>query len=379
MKVPLLDLEAQHAPIRAEIMEAVRKAAERNAFILGAEVEQLEKALASYSGAAHAIGVSSGTDALLVSLMALDIRPGDEVVTTAYSFFATAGVISRMGAKPVFADIDPVTYNIDPALAEKAVTTRTRAIIPVHLFGQVADMEPLMEIASRRGLKVVEDAAQAVGAEYRDRKRACSIGTLGCLSFYPSKNLGAWGDGGMVLTNDAALAEKVRLLRVHGGERRYYHRMVGGCFRLDNLQAVVLNVKLPHLDSWTAGRQANAKRYAGLFEAAGLLKDGSVSLPRAVYADSGAKHFHIYNQFVVRVKDRDRLREHLRKGEIGHDVYYPVPFHLQECFAGLGYKKGDFPESEKAAAETIALPVYAELTLQQQSFVVNSIREFYRG
>jgi len=376
MKVPLLDLKAHHEPIKAEIMAAVRKVVDRNGFILGPEVEELEKAVAAYSGSLHAVGVTSGTDALLVALMALGIGPGDEVVTAPYSFFATAGAIARLGAKPVFADIDPATFNIDPGKMEKAFTDKTKAVIPVHLYGQVADMDPIMAAAKKRGVAVVEDAAQAIGAEYKNRRRACSFGAVGCLSFFPSKNLGGWGDGGMVVTDDPALAEKMRALRNHGSKVKYYHKMIGGNFRLDSIQAAVLNVKLKYLDGWTAGRQRNAKKYAELFKASGLVDKGVVKLPEAVYEKSGAKHYHIYNQFVIRVPNRDKLKAHLTAKEINTEVYYPVSFHEQECFAYLGYKKGDFPESEKAAAETLALPIYPELTDEQKEFVVASIKEF---
>ena len=376
MKIPMLDLKAHHDPIKAEIMASIQKVIDRNGFIMGPEVSELEATIAKYCGAKHAVGVTSGTDALLVALMALDIKAGDEVITTPYSFFATAGVIARMGAIPVFADIDPITYNIDPNKMEKVITARTKAIIPVHLYGQVADMEPIMKIANAKGIPVIEDAAQAIGAEYKDGRRACSIGTMGCLSFFPSKNLGCWGDGGMVVTNDSALAEKLSLLRNHGSKPKYYHKMVGGNFRLDSIQAAVLNVKIKYLDGWTAGRQKNAKEYAELFKASGLVDKGAVVLPEAVYQKSGVKHYHIYNQFVIRVPKRDQLRERLTANDIGHDVYYPVSFHEQECFTYLGYKKGDFPESEKAESSTVALPIYPELTREMKQFVVDTIKEF---
>jgi dTDP-4-amino-4,6-dideoxygalactose transaminase len=376
MKVPLLDLKAHHDPIKAEIMASIQKVIDRNGFIMGPEVSELEATIAKYSGAARAIGVTSGTDALLIALMALDIKAGDEVVTTPYSFFATAGVIARMGAKPVFADIDPVTYNIDPAKMEKVITAKTKAIIPVHLYGQVADMEPIMKIANAKGIPVIEDAAQAIGAEYRDGKRACSMGTIGCLSFFPSKNLGCWGDGGMVVTNDTALADKLVLLRNHGSKPKYYHKMVGGNFRLDSIQAAVLNVKIKYLDGWTAGRQKNAGEYTELFKASGLVDQGKVVLPEPVYKKSGVKHYHIYNQFVIRVPNRDKLLERLKEKEIGSEVYYPVSFHEQECFTYLGYKKGDFPEAEKAESSTVALPIYPELTSEMKAFVVETIKEF---
>lgn len=377
MKVPLLDLKAQHDPIQKEILQALEQVIQSQAYILGPDVKKLEERVASYCQTQFGIGVSSGTDALLISLMALGIGPGDEVITTPYSFFATAGVIVRLGARPVFVDIDPVTYNIDPGKIEQAITTKTKAIIPVHLYGQCADMNPILKIAEHHHLMVVEDAAQAIGADYRDRRRAGSMGALGCLSFFPSKNLGALGDGGMVVTNDATLAEKLRILRVHGGKPKYYHKIVGGNFRLDALQAAVLNIKLNHLENWTKGRQKNAERYVSLFKESGLIEKVGLLLPKAIYADAGVFHPHIYNQFVIRVRERDRLQESLKQNEIGTEIYYPVPFHLQECFRPLGYKEGDFPESERAAKETLALPIYPELTYEMQSKVVDTIREFY--
>jgi len=379
MKVPLLDLAAQNGPLKDEILAAIAVVVGNNSFIMGPEIAKLEQDVAVYSGVRHAIGVSSGTDAILIALMALGIKAGDEVITTPYSFFATAGCVTRLGAKPVLVDIDPVTCNINPALIGDAITARTRAIIPVHLYGQCADMDPILDIASRHGLAVVEDAAQAIGAEYRDGRRAGSMGRIGCLSFYPSKNLGAMGDAGMVLCQDDALGEKIRILRVHGGKPKYYHSMIGGNFRLDSIQAAVLNVKLGHLDGWTRKRQENAVRYTALFESAGLPKKAGIRPPEAVYRNSGVSHFHIYNQYVIRVPDRDRLREHLAKKEIGTEIYYPVPFHLQECFRYLGHREGEFPESERAARETIALPIYPEIEAARQEFVVEEIRRFHGG
>lgn len=379
MKIPLLDLKAHHTPIEKELLAAIEEVLRSQAFILGPTVKKLEERIASYSNTAHAIGVSSGTDALLVSLMALDIGPGDEVITTAYSFFATAGVISRLGAKPVFVDIDPISYNIDPDKIESAITPNTKAIIAVHLYGQIANMPAIQGVADRHGLKVVEDGAQAIGAENQAGRRAGELGDLGCFSFFPSKNLGALGDGGMVVTNDPALAEKVRMLRVHGGKPKYYHSIVGGNFRLDAIQAAVVNVKLNYLDGWTAARQENAKCYTALFLESGLVEKMGVKLPLPVYQDSGTPHFHIYNQYVIRVPNRDKLRAYLKEHEIGNEVYYPVPFHLQECFQDLGYKKGDFPESEQAADETIALPIYPELTAEMQKEVVAKIGQFLKG
>jgi dTDP-4-amino-4,6-dideoxygalactose transaminase len=379
MKVPLLDLDAHHAPIRAELLEAMERVLRGNAFILGPDVTKLEDRVTGYCGAAFGVGVSSGTDALLVSLMALGVGPGDEVVTTPYSFFATAGTVARLGATPVLVDIDPATYNIDAKRIEGAITPRTKAILPVHLFGQCADMEPIMRVASQHGLPVIEDAAQAIGARYADGRCAGAIGLAGCLSFFPSKNLGALGDAGMVVTSDAQLADRVRMLRAHGSRPKYYHALIGGNFRLDTLQAAVLNVKLKYLDGWTARRRENAALYVALFGESGLTARGLVRLPEAVHAGSGVPHAHIYNQFVVRVPDRERLRAHLAAAGIGTEVYYPVPFHLQECFRGLGHGPGDFPEAERAAAESLALPIYPELTAEMQRHVVDSVRAFYVG
>lgn len=379
MSVPLLDLKAQHAKIRADVMAAISEVMESQQFILGPQVRQLEQAVATYSNCRNAVGVSSGTDALLMSLMAEGIGPGDEVITPPYSFFATAGCVSRVGARPVFADIDPVSYNLDPSRVEAVVTPRTKAVIPVHLYGQTADMDPIMEIAKRRNLVVIEDGAQALGAEYKGR-RAGSIGRYGCFSFFPSKNLGGAGDGGLVTTNDDERADKLRVMRDHGAKPKYYHGVVGGNFRLDTIQAAVLVVKLKHLDGWTAGRQRNADIYRRLFREAGVAagfgemkgKKGVV-LPEELSARR-----HIYNQFVIRVDRRDDLRAHLRDGGIGHEVYYPVPFHMQKCYAGLGYKEGDFPASECAARESLALPIYPELTEEMIAVVVGAVTEFVR-
>jgi len=373
MNVPLLDLKAQYDPIRKQVLAAVERVLDSHAFILGPAVKEFEDRIASYCGVEHAVGVSSGSDALLVSLMALGIGPGDEVITTPYSFFATAGCIARVGAKAVFVDIDPVTYNINPELIEAAITSRTRAILPVHLYGQCAEMGPILDIASRHDLAVVEDAAQAIGAQYRDGRQAGGMGTLGCFSFFPSKNLGGLGDGGLVVTGDAELAERVRTLRAHGGKPKYYHKLIGGNFRLDAIQAAVLNVKLDYLDGWTAMRQANARRYAELFAASGLSESLGLVLPEAVHAESGVARYHIYNQFVVRLPDRDRVQASLGESGIATALYYPVPFHLQECFAELGYREGDFPEAERAARETLALPIYPELSEQQQQAVVEAL------
>jgi dTDP-4-amino-4,6-dideoxygalactose transaminase len=377
MGVPLLDLKAHHEPLHQEIMAALEQTFRSQAFILGPEVAKLEERVATYCQAKYGIGVTSGTDALLLALMALQVGSGDEVITTPYSFFATAGAIARLGAKPVLVDIDPKSYNIDPAKIDRAVTTKTKAIIPVHLYGQCADMAPIVDLAGRHNLSIIEDAAQAIGAEYRDSRRACSMGTVGCLSFFPSKNLGCLGDGGMAVTNDPNLAERMRVLRVHGSKPKYYHKLIGGNFRLDTIQAAVLNVKLNYLDGWTKRRQENANRYETLFRESGLVQKGKIRLPEAVYRDSGAKHYHIYNQFVLRVERRDELMAHLKQKGIGAEIYYPVPFHLQECFRYLGHKEGDFPESERAAKESIAIPIYPELTLAQQTEVVEAIANFY--
>ena len=310
--------------------------------------------------------------------MALDIADGDEVVTTPLSFFATAGAIVRLGAKPVFVDIDPVTYNLDPSQVEAAITSRTRAIIPVHLYGQCADMDPVIHIAAQHGLAVVEDAAQAIGSEYRGGRRAGSMGVAGCLSFFPSKNLGGLGDGGMVVTNDETLAERLRILRVQGAKPKYYHRIVGGNFRLDTLQAAVLKVKLGYLDHWTALRQQHAELYEQLFQEAGLVDEKKVRLPKAVYKESGVAHYHIYNQFVIGVPDRDTLQAYLKTKGIGTEVYYPVPLHLQECLSNLGNRQGNFPEAERACRDLLALPVYPELNGDQQRYVVQMVREWFQ-
>ncbi|MBM4126979.1 MAG: DegT/DnrJ/EryC1/StrS family aminotransferase [Nitrospira sp.] len=377
MGVPLLDLKAHHEPLRKEIMAVLEHTFQSNAFILGPAVETLEARIATYCQATYGIGVTSGTDALLLALMALGVGAGDEVITAPYSFFATAGVVARLGAKPVLVDIDPTTFNIDPSKIEQAITSKTKAIIPVHLYGQCADMAPIMELARRRNLSVIEDAAQAIGAEYRDGRRACSMGTVGCLSFFPSKNLGCLGDGGMAVTNDPVLAERMKILRVHGSQPKYYHKLIGGNFRLDTIQAAVLNVKLNYLDGWTKRRQENADRYESLFQQSGLVQKGRVRLPEAMYRGAGVKHYHIYNQFVLRVDRRNDLIAHLKAKGIGAEIYYPVPFHLQECFRYLGHKEGDFLESERAANETIAIPIYPELTTGQQAEVVEAIASFY--
>jgi dTDP-4-amino-4,6-dideoxygalactose transaminase len=371
VKVPLLDLKAQYSAIKSDVDAAVAEVLESQHFILGPAVERCERAVADYCDTAFGIGVSSGSDALLACLMAEDIGPGDEVITTPYTFFATAGAIARLGATPVFVDVDPATYNIDASAIGPKVTDRTRAIIPVHLYGQMADMDSVMDVATRHGLLVIEDAAQAIGAEHRGR-RAGSIGQYGCLSFFPSKNLGGAGDGGMIVTSDPDRAVKLRCLRAHGASPKYHHRLLGGNFRLDAIQAAVVTAKLPYLDAWTAARQRNASQYDELFAKAGLTgatSDGSVSvtLP-ALVSDR-----HIFNQYVIRVRERDRVKAALHANGVDTEVYYPVPMHRQDCFAYLGYEEGAFPESERAARETLALPIHPELTPDQARYVVDAI------
>ena len=382
MTVPLLDLKAQYAGIRSEIEAAVAEVFESQYFIGGPNVEACEQAVAAYSTCDHGVGVSSGTDALLIALMAEGIGPGDEVITSTYTFFATGGSIARTGARPVFVDIDPVTYNLDPKCVEARLTSSTKAIIPVHLYGQMADMDAIMEVAHARALVVIEDAAQAIGAESHG-KRAGSIGRYGCFSFFPSKNLGGAGDGGMVVTNDAERAATLRRLRNHGSEPKYYHGVVGGNFRLDALQAAVISVKLRYLDAWTAARQANAERYDRLFKQTGVPCVDSSHLAKADPGDAGLLVLpskmagrHIFNQYVIRVPRREALRGYLKEHNIGNEVYYPVPLHLQECFGYLGGKAGDCPHAERAAAETLALPVYPELRDEQAQEVVEAIASF---
>jgi len=371
MAVPLLDLKAQYQNIKDEIDEAVQRVFTSQGFILGPEVEACEQALAAYCGSPHAIGVSSGSDALLMCLMAEGIGPGDEVITSPYTFFATGGAIWRVGAKPVFVDICPSSYNLCPQKIESAITAATRAIIPVHLYGQLAEMEAIMALARDHDLLVIEDAAQAIGAEHQG-KRAGSIGDYGCFSFFPSKNLGGAGDGGLITTGNADRAERLRRLRNHGMHPKYYHSDVGGNFRLDAIQAAVVSVKLKHLDTWTEQRQANAVRYRALFASAGLPPD-AIALPE-VTVDR-----HVFNQFVIRAQHRDALRQHLLNHQVGCEIYYPVPLHLQDCFASLGYTEGAMPESERAARETLALPIFPELTDDQAKEVVQAIATFYAG
>jgi len=365
MNVPLLDLKAQYATIKDEIRPAIDAVLESQYFINGPEVKELEGLIADYCDAKCAVGVSSGTDALIVSLMSLGIGAGDEVITTPYTFFATVGSIWRLCAKPVFVDIEPDTYNIDPAKIEAAITDKTKAIIPVHLYGQCAEMDPILEIAKKHNLAVIEDGAQAIGAKYKGQK-AGSMGTTGCFSFFPSKNLGGLGDGGIVTTQDEALGEKLAQCRNHGSKPKYYHKWVGGNFRLDTIQAAGLIVKLRHLEDWHAGRRANAARYNE------LLSDVSEVVTPTVrdYNET------IYNQYILRVPRRDECRQFMKDNGIGCEIYYPVSMHEQECFAPLGYKTGDFPESEKAAKETLAVPIFAELTDDQIRFVAEKIKEF---
>ncbi|MCX7046634.1 MAG: DegT/DnrJ/EryC1/StrS family aminotransferase [Candidatus Sumerlaeota bacterium] len=372
MNVPLLDLKSQYQAIKPEIDAAVAEVFESQYFILGPKVKECEESIARYSQCAHGVGVTSGTDALLACLMAEGLGQGHEVITTPYTFFATAGAIARLGATPVFVDIDPVTYNINPAQIEAKITSRTRAIIPVHLYGQMAEMDAIMRIAQAHNLIVIEDAAQAIGAEYKG-KRAGSIGHYGCFSFFPSKNLGAAGDGGMVVTNDAKRADRIAWLRMHGMNPKYYHKYIGGNFRLDALQAAVINVKLKYLDAWTQARQSNAARYDRLFAQSGLPAGGQISIP-AIRTSR-----HIFNQYIIRVQRRDALKDFLAKKSIGVEVYYPVPLHLQECFAYLQQPAGAYPESEQAALETLALPVYPELSEAQAQYVVESVQEFYKA
>ena len=367
MKVPLLDLKAQFNPIKNEVMNAVEAVFESQQFINGPQVKELEKQIAAYSGCKSGIGVSSGTDAILCALMALDIKAGDEVITTPFTFFATAGCIWRVGAKPVFVDIDLQTYNIDVNKIEKAITKKTKAIMPVHLFGQIADMDPIMEIAKRHNLFVIEDAAQSIGASYKGKK-AGSIGTVGCFSFFPSKNLGTAGDGGMIVTQDTDLGERLEMMRGHGSKPKYFHQVVGGNFRLDTLQAAILLVKLKHLDNWSASRRSNAAKYDN------HLKD----MHFIIRPHIEPHNVSIYNQYVLRVPKRDQLRTFLTGKEIGTEIYYPLSLHEQNCFKELGHKKGDFPNSETAAAETVALPIYPELAEEQIAYVAESIKSFYK-
>ncbi len=413
MNVQLLDLKAQYQSLKSELDAALLKTAESQYFIMGPEVAKLEDEISAYLGANHSVGVSSGTDALLLALMTLDIKAGDEVIVPTYSFFATAGVVSRLNAIPVFVDSDPVTFNIDPTQIEAKITDKTKAIIPVHLYGQSADMDPIMEIAKKHNLKVVEDGAQAISTQYKDGKCVGTIGDIGCYSFFPSKNLGCFGDGGMTVTMDADLAELLKVKRVHGGKPKYYHSMIGGNFRLDAIQAGVLSVKLPHLDSWSQARRDNASLYTKLFVEAGLAEEegkiafdanNKILLPKAVYkpmqssnhasiqkdvsensniptfqhSQNGLVNYHIYNQYVIRVEKRDELIAHLRSANIGCEIYYPVPFHKQECFKDLPSSNDKYPNADFAAEHSIALPIYPELTKEQIEYVVKTIKTFMK-
>lgn len=388
MQVPLLDLKGQYASLRDEIEAAIREVCDEQRFVLGPRVAQLEANVAQYCRTKHGLGVSSGTDALLLALMALDVGPGDEVVTSPFTFFATAGVVARLGARPFFCDIDPDTFNLDPAAVRTALAERCerrgdrlvnratggviKALLPVHLYGQMADLDALAKIAREHRLAVVEDAAQAIGAALADGRRAGSVGDVGCLSYFPTKNLGAFGDAGMCVTNDSALHDRMRILRVHGGEPKYYHELIGGNFRLDELQAAVLVVKLKHLDDWTLARQRNADHYDALLREAGL--GPAVRAPKRV---AGGRH--IFNQYVIRTERRDALRAHLAANGVGTEIYYPVPLHAQRCFAYLGHDPADFPESQRAAAEVLALPIYPELKAEQREYVVGRIADFVRS
>jgi dTDP-4-amino-4,6-dideoxygalactose transaminase len=375
MKVPFLDLKAQYQRIKKDIDQAINKVVSEQHFILGPTVEALEQTIAAYSSARYGVGVASGSDALTLSLMAADIGVGDEVITTPFTFFATAGSISNVGAKPVFVDIDLKTYNIEPAKIEERITSKTKAIIPVHLFGQCADMEPIEEIARKNGLTIIEDAAQAIGSDYiKDSlapRRAGSIGAMGCFSFYPSKNLGGFGDGGMVTTDDAEMARRLKLLRVHGAATKYQYKIIGINSRLDALQAAVLLVKFRSLEEWTEKRRENADYYDNLFERIDA-QALAIKIPHVQY-----KNRHIYNQYVIRAPKRDELRDFLARGGVGTDIYYPVPLHLQACYEDLRYKAGDFPNAEEAAREALALPIYPELTREQQEYTVSKIAEFF--
>ena len=393
MRVPLLDLSEQYATLAQPIRSAIDEVLATHNFILGPKVEAFEQEIAHYCGSPHAIGVSSGTDALLAVFMAMELGPGDAVLTSDYSFFATGGCVARVGATPVFIDVDPVTYNISPAALELYLEScrtetngslrtpkgdRVRAIVPVHLFGLCCEMDAVLEIARHFKVEVVEDAAQAIGAEYPSRSGNAQAGTMGdsgTLSFYPSKNLGAAGDAGMILCRDEAFAKRVRVCRQHGMEPRYYHQFIGGNFRLDEIQAAILSVKLPRLDDWSAARRRVAKTYGDEFRRLGLTD--RISLPAEPYRDRGLTNHHIYHQYVIRTPQRDALREHLTRKEIGTAIYYPLALHEQECFRSLGYHAGDFPESERAARETLALPIYPELSAEQQRYVVESIADFF--
>jgi dTDP-4-amino-4,6-dideoxygalactose transaminase len=404
MTVPLLDLQPQYRALKPALDAALIRVAESQVCVLGSEVDALERSMAEYCDSRFALGVSSGTDALLMALMALNIGAGDEVLVPTFSFFATAGAVARVGATPIFVDSEPDGFNINPALLESLISPRTKAIIPVHLFGQCADMDEIMRIADKHGVAVIEDAAQAIGTQYKDGRKAGSIGAMGCFSFYPTKNLGAFGDAGLITTNDENLYIKLKHIRNHGMEPRYYHKLIGGNFRMDALQGAVLNVKFPHLEAWHEARRRNAALYTRLFVEAGLAQENpehkacsgfehcpncanypfqrfaphnTILLPSALYADSNARNHHIYNQYTIRVPQRDKLRQHLAARGIGAEIYYPVPFHRQECFAGLGARDADFPVANCLAAHVLALPIYPELSEEQIRYVVQEIAAFY--
>ena len=374
MKVPLLDLKAQYQSIKRAVDDNIAEVMESQYFIMGPKVSSCEDALNDYTGSAYSVGVSSGTDALLLSLMAEGIGPGDEVITSPYTFFSTGGSVARLGAKPVFVDIDKDSFNICPRNIEEKITERTKAIIPVHLYGQLADIEPILHLAKKYGLLVIEDAAQALGARNGDR-HAGTFGDYGCFSFFPSKNLGGAGDGGLITTQSEEKYQKLKKLRVHGSSPKYYHSMIGGNFRLDAIQAAVIGAKLPHLENWIDKRRANAKTYKSLFEAKNLVNNGSVRLPMEIHGR------HSYNQFVIITGEsqRDALREYLKSADVGTEIYYPVPLHLQECFRDLGYEENSMPVSEINAKSSLAIPIYPELTLEQQEYVVDTIDEYFQS
>lgn len=387
MKVPLLDLKIQYQKHKKELDTAVLKVAESQYFILGPEVEKMEKAFCDYLNCEYAVGVSSGTDALLLALMAIGIKPGDEVIVPTFSFFATAGVVSRLNAVPVFTDVDATTFNIDPKDIKTKITSKTKAIIPVHLYGQSCEMDKIVEIAKENNLKIIEDGAQAIGTQYKNGKQVGTIGDIGCFSFFPSKNLGCYGDGGLTVTNDPLLAENLKIMRVHGAKPKYYHKVIGGNFRLDAIQAAVINVKLPYLKDWSAKRRNNAELYNNLFienkladkiGATEFDKNNKVLLPKALYKDhsDSVENYHIYNQYIIRVQERDELRKYLTEKGIGNEIYYPVPFHKQECFSDLNIGECKFPVAESACVTSIALPIYPELTEEQINYVVTTILEF---
>jgi len=389
MKVPILDLKAQYASIKAELEPKVLEILSSGGFVLGPEVEGLEKELAAYLGCRYAVGVSSGSDALIISLMAMGIGEGDAVVTTPFTFFATAGAISRLKARPVFCDIEETSFNLSAsryteildANQKKGHPLKIKAVIPVHLYGQCVDMNGILEASRHHGVAVIEDACQAIGAEYPASdgvKKACSMGDTGALSFYPTKNLGGAGDGGLVLANDQALADRLRALRTHGERTRYYYDFIGGNFRLDALQAAVLRVKLRHLEDWQRKRRENASLYDRKFRHSSMEEDGLITTPKPIYKDSGITHYHTYHQYVIRVGKREQLMAFLKEREVGSSIFYPLPLHVQKCFEYLGYRKGDFPASEKAADEVLALPIYPEMSQEQVDWVVSSVADFYK-